>query len=40
MKTIIQVHKEGKYYVATDVITNIADQGKTRAEAVANLNVC
>ena len=37
MKTIIQVHKEGKYYVATDLITNVADQGKTRAEAVANL---
>lgn len=37
MKTIIQIHKEGKYYVATDLITNVADQGKTKAEAVANL---
>jgi len=37
MKTIIQVHKEGKYYVVTDLITNVADQGKNKSEAVANL---
>ncbi len=37
MKIIMQVHKEGKYYVATDLITNVADQWGNRAEAVANL---
>lgn len=37
MKTIIQVHKEGKYFVAVDLITNVADQGLTEKEAVENL---
>jgi predicted RNase H-like HicB family nuclease len=37
MKTIIQTHKEGKYYVAVDLVTNVADQGLTEAEAVSNL---
>ncbi|MDP2767253.1 MAG: hypothetical protein Q8O41_07370 [Candidatus Methanoperedens sp.] len=37
MKTIIQIHKEGKYFVAIDLITNVADQGLTEEEAVANL---
>jgi len=37
MKTLISVVKEGKYYVATDLITNVADQGSTEEEAIANL---
>ena len=37
MKTIIQVHNEGKYFVAIDLITNVADQGLTEEEAIANL---
>lgn len=37
MKTLIQIHKEGKYFVAIDLITNVADQGLTEEEAVANL---
>ena len=37
MKTIIQIHKEGKYFVAVDLITNVADQGFTEEKAVANL---
>ncbi|MBN2219013.1 MAG: hypothetical protein JW697_01910 [Kosmotogaceae bacterium] len=37
MKTIIQIHKESKYYVAVDLVTNGADQGLTEAEAVSNL---
>ena len=37
MKTIIQVHKEGKFYVAVDLITNVADQGRTEKEARSNL---
>jgi len=37
MKTIIQVHKEGRFYVATDLITNVADQGTTEKQALENL---
>jgi predicted RNase H-like HicB family nuclease len=37
MKTLIQIYKEGKYFVAVDLITNVADQGFTEEEAVANL---
>ncbi len=37
MKTIIQVHKEGKYFVAVDLITNVADQGLTEEGAISNL---
>ncbi len=37
MKTLIQIHKEGKYFVAVDLITNVADQGLTEEEAVSNL---
>ena len=29
--------KEGKWYVATDLITHVVDQGTTREEALANL---
>lgn len=27
IKTFIQIHKEGKFFVAIDLITNVADQG-------------
>ena len=37
MKTIIQIHREDKYFVAADLITNVADQGLTEEKAVANL---
>jgi predicted RNase H-like HicB family nuclease len=37
MKTLIQIHKEGKYFVAIDLITNVADQGLTESDAVSNL---
>ena len=37
MKTIIQVHKDDKYFVAVDLVTNVADQGLTEEEAIANL---
>lgn len=37
MKTIIQIYKEDKYFVAVDLITNVVDQGITEEEAVANL---
>jgi predicted RNase H-like HicB family nuclease len=37
MKTLIQIHNEGKYFVAIDLITNVADQGLTEEEAVSNL---
>ena len=37
MKTIIQIHKEGKYFIAEDLITHVADQGFSEEEAVKNL---
>ena len=37
METIIQVHKEGRFFVAVDLVTNVADQGSTEKEAVKNL---
>ena len=37
MKALLQVKKEGKWYVATDLVTHVADQGKTRDEALRNL---
>jgi predicted RNase H-like HicB family nuclease len=37
MKALFQIHKEGKYFVAIDVITNVADQGLTENEAISNL---
>lgn len=36
MKAIIQIHKEGKYYVAEDLITHVAE-GQTEEEALKNL---
>jgi len=37
MKAVIQVKKEGKWFVATDLVTQVADQGTTPAKATANL---
>ena len=37
MRTIIQVHREGKWFVAVDLMTNVADQGLTEEEATSNL---
>jgi predicted RNase H-like HicB family nuclease len=37
LKAVISVVKEGKFYVATDMVTNVADQGRTEKEALANL---
>ena len=37
MKTLIEVHREGKYYVAIDLLTHVADQGFTEEEAISNL---
>jgi predicted RNase H-like HicB family nuclease len=37
MKTLIEVHREGKYFVAVDLLTNVADQGLSEEAAVQNL---
>ena len=37
MKTLIEVHQEGKYFVAIDLFTNVADQGLTEQDALQNL---
>ncbi len=37
VKAVVQVKKDGKWYVATDLVTHVADQGRTREEAIRNL---
>jgi len=37
MKAIIHVSRDGRYFVAEDLITGVADQGSTRREAISNL---
>lgn len=37
MRTLIDLHKEGKYYVAMDLLSNVADQGLSENEALENL---
>lgn len=37
MRSLIRVHKDGRFFVAEDVVTNVADQGLTGEEAVSNL---
>jgi predicted RNase H-like HicB family nuclease len=37
MKTLIDVHREGKFVVATDLLSNVADQGLSETEALENL---
>jgi len=37
LKAVISVQKDGKYYVATDLVTNVADQGLTEDEAITRL---
>ena len=37
MKTLIHVYRDGKYVVAVDLFTNVADQGMTEKEAIENL---
>jgi predicted RNase H-like HicB family nuclease len=37
MKTLVEIHKEGNYVVAIDLLSNVADQGLTEKEALSNL---
>ena len=37
VKAVIQIVKEGKWYAATDLVTQVADQGRTRKEAIRSL---
>lgn len=37
MKAVVDVTKEGRWYLATDLVTHVADQGRTREEAVDRL---
>lgn len=37
MNTQIIITQEGTWYVAKDLVTNVASQGKTPEEALANL---
>jgi predicted RNase H-like HicB family nuclease len=37
LKAVISVQKEGKFYVATDLVTSVADQGSSEEEAISRL---
>ncbi|MBI4015113.1 MAG: hypothetical protein HY362_00110 [Candidatus Aenigmarchaeota archaeon] len=37
MEAIVQIKRDGKWFVATDLVTYVADQGLTREEAIQNL---
>ncbi len=37
MKARITIHREGRYFVAIDTLTHVADQGITKEEAINNL---
>ncbi|MBN1165568.1 MAG: type II toxin-antitoxin system HicB family antitoxin [Methanospirillaceae archaeon] len=37
MDTLIQIYRDGDWFVAIDLATNVADQGKTKEEAISRL---
>jgi len=37
MKTLIEIYREGRFFIAKDLLTKIGDQGLTESEAVRNL---
>lgn len=37
MKTLVEIYREGRFFIARDLLTKIADQGLTENEAVQNL---
>ncbi len=37
MKTLIDLHREGGFVVAMDLLSGISDQGKSEKEALENL---
>lgn len=39
MDTLVQIYQDGEWYVAVDLATDVADQGKTREEAISRLKI-
>jgi predicted RNase H-like HicB family nuclease len=37
MDTLVQVYRDGERFVAVDLATDVADQGKTKEEAILRL---
>ena len=37
MKILVEIYREGRFFIARDLLTKIADQGMTENEAVRNL---
>lgn len=35
MDTIVQVYRDGEWFVAIDLATDVADQGKTKKKAIS-----
>jgi len=36
-RAVVETHKEGKWYVVTDLITSVSDYGSTEKEALERL---
>ena len=36
-RAVVETHKEGKWHVATDLITSVSDYGSTEKEAIERL---
>jgi len=36
-RAVVETHKEGKWFVATDLITNVSDHGSSEEEALEHL---
>jgi len=39
MDTLVQVYRDGEWFVAVDLATDVADQGKTKDEAISRLKI-
>ena len=39
MDTLIQIYHDGEWFVAVDLATNVADQGKIKEEAISRLKI-
>lgn len=39
MDALVQIYQDGEWYVAVDLATDVADQGKTREEAISRLKI-
>ncbi|PWR69482.1 hypothetical protein ACKUB1_15770 [Methanospirillum stamsii] len=39
MDTLVQVYRDGEWFIAVDLATDVADQGKIKEEAISRLKI-